>query len=179
MTSPVELIDSLMKGDGMAGLFEERVDVAIRVGALNDSTMIARSLLPFRQLVCASSDCLAANGAPKHPTDLQQHNCMAFSGWMDGPGWTFFGPEGEIHVEVKGRLQINNAFGIRHAALAGAGIAMLRLEFVNDDLDSGRLVRVLPDYKTLSRPHHLVWLQSRRMTPKLRAFIDYVAELYR
>jgi len=85
VSSPVELITSLMKGDGMADLFEEVVDVAIRVGALNDSTMIARSLSPFRQLVCASPDYLAANGAPKHPTDLQQHNCMAFSGWMDGP----------------------------------------------------------------------------------------------
>ena len=130
--------------------------------------MIARSLSPFRQLVCASPDYLAANGVPKHPTDLQQHNCLAFSGWMDGPGWTFFGPEGEIYVEVKGRLQINNAFGIRQR----------RSRRLNDDLDSGRLVRVLSDYKTLSRPHHLVWLQSRRMTPKLRAFIDYVDELY-
>ena len=64
-TSPVELTNSLMKGDGMADLFEERVDVAIRVGALNDSTMIARSLSPFTQLVCASPDYLAANGAPQ------------------------------------------------------------------------------------------------------------------
>jgi DNA-binding transcriptional LysR family regulator len=87
---------------------------------------------------------------------------------MDGPGWTLFGPEGEIYVEVKGRLQINNAFGIRQR----------RSRRLNDDLDSGRLVRVLSDYKTLSRPHHLVWFQSWRMTPKLRAFIDYLAELY-
>ncbi|MCC8964319.1 hypothetical protein H8A95_18835 [Bradyrhizobium sp. Pear76] len=63
-------------------------------------------------------------------------------------------------MEVKSQLQINNAFGIRHAALPGAGIAMLRLEFVSDDLDSGRLVRVLSDYKTLSRPHHLVWYRA-------------------
>ncbi|WP_244484937.1 LysR substrate-binding domain-containing protein [Bradyrhizobium tropiciagri] len=173
-----EVSVELLLSDGMADLFEGSVDVAIRVGALNHSTMIARSLSPFRQLVCASPDYLAANGVPKHPTDLQQHDCMAFSGWMDGPGWTFYGPEGEIYVEVKSRLQINNAFGIRHAALSGAGLAMLRLEFVNDDLDSGRLVRVLSDYKTLSRPHHLVWLQSRRVTPKLRAFIDYIAERY-
>jgi DNA-binding transcriptional LysR family regulator len=97
---------------------------------------------------------------------------------MDGPGWTCFGAEGEIYVEAKGGLQINNAFGIRRAALAGAGIAMLRVEFVKDDLDSGRLVRVPSDYKTLSRPHHLVCLQSRCMAPKLCAFIDYTAEIY-
>ena len=75
-TSPVELTNSLMKGDGMADLFEERVDVAIRVGDINGSTMIARSLSPFRQLLCALPDYLAANGAPKHPTDLR---CSALS----------------------------------------------------------------------------------------------------
>jgi DNA-binding transcriptional LysR family regulator len=87
-------------------------------------------------------------------------------------------PEGEVYVDIKSRLQINNGFGIRYAALAGAGIVMQRAELVAEDIAAGRLQALLSNYKTQSRPRHLVWQRHRRMPPKLRAFIDFIAEAY-
>jgi DNA-binding transcriptional LysR family regulator len=168
----------LTLSDRMVDLVEEGIDAAIRVGPLSDSTMMSRSLSPYKAIVCAAPVYLAERGAPAHPKDLVDHDCLSYPDWADGPRWSFFGPEGEVHVDIKSRLQINNGFGIRYAALAGAGIVMQRAELVAEDIVEGRLQALLPNYKTQSRPRHLVWLQNRRMTPKLRAFIDFVAEIY-
>jgi DNA-binding transcriptional LysR family regulator len=173
-----EVTVELMLNDRMVDLVEEGIDVAIRVGTLADSTMMSRSLSPYRTVVCASPDYLAERGTPTHPRDLVDHDCLGFPDWTEGPRWSFFGPEGEVHVDIKSRLQINNGFGIRYAALAGAGIVMQRAELVAEDIAAGRLQALLSSYQTQSRPRHLVWLQNRRMTPKLRAFIDFVAEVY-
>lgn len=150
----------------------------MRVGSLADSSMMSRSLSPYRTVVCASPGYLAERGTPNHPKDLADHDCLNFPDWTEGPRWSFQGPEGEVHVDVKSRLQINNGFGIRYAALAGAGIAMQRAELVAEDIAAGRLQPLLSNYKTQSRPRHLVWQRHRRMPPKLRAFIDFVAEAY-
>ncbi len=140
--------------------------------------MTGRSLSPYRAVVCASPVYLAERGTPTHPKDLVDHDCLSFPDWAEGPRWSFLGPEGEVHVDIKSRLQINNGFGIRYAALAGAGVVMQRAELVAEDIVEGRLQTLLSNYKTQSRPRHLVWQRHRRMPPKLRAFIDFVAEVY-
>jgi DNA-binding transcriptional LysR family regulator len=173
-----EVTVELMLNDRMVDLVEEGFDVAIRVGTLADSTMMSRSLSPYRAVVCASPDYLAERGTPIHPKDLVDHDCLSFPDWAEGPRWSFLGPEGEVHVDIKSRLQINNGFGIRYAALAGAGIVMQRAELVAEDIAAGRLQALLSNYKTQGRPRHLVWQRHRRMPPKLRAFIDFVAEVY-
>ena len=173
-----EVTVELTLNDRMVDLVEEGIDVAIRVGTLADSTMMSRSLSPYRSVVCASPDYLAARGTPTHPKHLVDHDCLSYPDWTEGPRWSFFGPEGEVHVDVKSRLLINNGFGIRYAALAGAGIVMQRAELVADDIADGRLQALLSDYKAQSRPRHVIWLANRSMTPKLRAFIDFVAEVY-
>jgi DNA-binding transcriptional LysR family regulator len=75
-------------------------------------------------------------------------------------------------------LTTNNAFAIRYAALTGASIVLVRDELLAEDVAAGRLQVLLPDYKTQSRARHIVWLKNRKITPKLRAFIDFVAEVY-
>jgi len=167
----------LTLSDRMVDLLEEGIDVALRVGALTDSTMMSRSLSPYKAVVCAAPAYLAAQGTPTHPRDLVDHECLSYP-WQDRPRWSFFGPEGEIYVDVKSRLQINNGFGVRYAALAGAGIVMQRVELIAEDIAEGRLQPLLSNYTIQSRPRHIVWLENRRMTPKLRAFIDFVAEVY-
>jgi DNA-binding transcriptional LysR family regulator len=167
-----------MLNDRMVDLVEEAIDVAVRVGTLADSTMMSRSLSPYRTVACASPDYLAERGTPAHRRDLLDHDCLSFPDWTEGPRWSFLGPEGEVHVDIKRRLQINNGFGIRYAALAGAGIVMQRAELVAEDIAAGRLQALLSNNKTQSRPRHLVWQRHRRMPPKLRAFIDFVAEAY-
>jgi len=173
-----EITVELELSDRIVDLVDDGLDVAIRVGPLVDSTMMARALSPYHAVVCASPDYIVERGAPHHPRDLLDHECLGFGGWAEGLRWTFIGDEGEISVEVKSRLQINNAFAIRSAALAGAGIVMQRRDLLADDIAAGRLKILLPDYKTLPRPRHVVWLQNRRMTPKLRVFIDYIVGLY-
>jgi DNA-binding transcriptional LysR family regulator len=141
--------------------------------------MMSRSLSPYTGVVCAAPGYLAEHSTPMHPKELVHHECLRYIGWADGPKWTFFGPEGEIEVVVKSRLIINSAFGIRYAALAGAGIVLMRDELLAEDIAAGRLKVLLPDYKTQSRVRQILWLKNRKMTPKLRAFIDFIAETYR
>ena len=168
----------LVLSDRMVDLLEEGIDATIRVGALTDSTMMSRSLSPYTGVVCAAPRYLAERGTPTHPKDLVDHECLRYPGWAEGQRWTFFGPEGEIQVDVKCRLTINSAFGILYAALAGAGIVLMRDELLAEHIAAGRLQVLLPNYKTQSRERHIVWLKNRKMTPKLRAFIDFIAEVY-
>lgn len=168
----------LVLSDRMVDLLDEGIDATIRVGALTDSTMMSRSLSPYTGVVCAAPRYLAERGTPTHPKDLVDHECLRYPGWAEGQRWTFFGPEGEIQVDVKCRLTINSAFGILYAALAGAGIVLMRDELLAEHIAAGRLQVLLPNYKTQSRERHIVWLKNRKMTPKLRAFIDFIAEVY-
>jgi DNA-binding transcriptional LysR family regulator len=174
-----EVSVELVLSDRMVDLLEERIDAAIRVGTPTDSTMMSRSLSPYTGVVCAAPGYLAEHGTPMHPSDLVHHECLRYIGWADGPRWTFSGPEGEIEVVVKSRLTINSAFAIRYAALAGAGIVLMRDELLAEDIAAGRLKVLLPDYKTQSRVRQILWLKNRKMTPKLRAFIDFIVETYR
>jgi DNA-binding transcriptional LysR family regulator len=168
----------LVLSDRMVDLLEEGVDATIRVGALTDSTMMSRSLSPYTSVICAAPSYLAERGTPTHPKDLVDHECLRYPGWAEGQRWVFFGSEGEIQVDVKSRLTINNAFGILYAARAGAGIVLMRNELLAEDIANGRLQVLLQNYKTQSRERHIVWLKNRKMTPKLRAFIDFIAEVY-
>jgi DNA-binding transcriptional LysR family regulator len=139
---------------------------------------LGRRVSPCTGLVCAAPDYLARRGTPEHPKDLVYHECLRYPDWAKGQRRIFFGPEGEVQVDVKSRLTTNNAFAIRYAALTGASIVLMRDELLAEDVAAGRLQVLLPDYKTQSRARHIVWLKSRKMTPKLRAFIDFVAEVY-
>lgn len=168
----------LVLSDRMVDLLEEGVDATIRVGALTDSTMMSRSLSPYTGAICAAPSYLAERGTPTHPKDLVDHECLRYPGWTEGQRWVFFGSDGEIQVDVKSRLTINNAFGILYAARAGAGIVLMRNELLAEDIANGRLQVLLQNYKTQSRERHIVWLKNRKMTPKLRAFIDFIAEVY-
>lgn len=168
----------LVLSDRMIDLVEEGIDAAIRVGTLTDSTLISRALSPYTGVVCAAPAYLSKHGTPQHPKDLLHHECLRYPDWAERQRWSFFGPEGEVQVEVKSRLTINNALAIRHAALAGAGIVLQRDEFLADDIAAGRLKVLLANYTTQSRARHIVWLKNRKMTPKLRAFIDFIAEVY-
>jgi DNA-binding transcriptional LysR family regulator len=173
-----EVSVELVLSDRMVDLLEEGIDAAIRVSTPTDSTMMSRSLSSYTGVVCAAASYLAEHGIPTHPKELVHHECLRYPGWADGPRWTFYGPEGEIQVVVNSRLTINSAFGIRYAALAGAGIVLMRDELLAEDVAAGRLQVLLSNYKTQSRTRQILWPKNRKMTPKLRAFIDFIAETY-
>ncbi|MGY3534861.1 LysR substrate-binding domain-containing protein [Bradyrhizobium embrapense] len=173
-----EVSVELVLSDKMVDLLEEGLDAAIRVGTLTDSTMMSRALSPYAGVVCAAPSYLAERGTPSHPGDLIHHECLRYPGWSDARRWSFFGPEGEVHVDVGSRLTINNAFGIRYAALAGAGIVLMRDELLAEDIAAGRLQVLLPNYTTQARARQILWPRHRKMTPKLRALIDFIVETY-
>lgn len=154
-------------------LIEEGYDAVFRVGELSDSGLIARRLAPYRLVLCAAPTYLKTRGLLISPWDLQQHECLGFSHTELRTNWTFDGPEGRVIVPVTGRLMVDHGEPLLCAALEGLGILLQPLELVRDSLDAGTLVELLPDYKVPARPFHVLYAPDRRLTPKLRSFLDF------
>lgn len=161
-------------------LVEEGYDAVFRVGVLPDSGLIARVLAPYRLVVCAAPAYFKAKGRrrPAVPQDLAQHECLGFSHTELRTHWSFDGPQGRVVVPVSSRLMADHGEPLLQAALVGLGIILQPLEVVRPALDDGRLVRLLPGYEVPSRPLHLVYAPSRRVTPKLRSFVDFAIEAF-
>lgn len=157
-------------------LIEEGYDAVFRIGTLPDSSLIARPLAPYRLVVCASPAYLKAAPPLHEPRDLQHHECLIFSHAVLQKVWRFSSRTGNISVPVQGRLQIDDNEALLNAALAGQGIVMQPEESLARYLADGRLSPVLTDYPVPTVPLHLLHAPDRRMTPKLRSFIEFVAE---
>lgn len=164
---------------------ENGFDVAIRLGTLQTSSLIARPLADYTLTICASPDYLQRRGTPLIPRDLEQHACLAFAypagdDWSVASNqWRLTAPDGvEDVVPVSGPLIINSAAGLAQAALAGMGIVMLPDALVEQDLREGKLVKVIPDYHAPSRPMHLLYAQDRYRLPKLRRFVEFAMRMW-
>jgi len=154
-------------------LVDEGFDAVFRVGVLSDSGLIARPLAPYRLVVCASPQYLEEHGAPATPADLANHECLGFAYTELRTQWTFDGPNGREVVPVSSRLMVDHGEPLLCAALEGLGVMLQPLELVRDALADGRLVEILPGYEAPSRPLHIVYAPDRRVTPKLRSFLDF------
>lgn len=166
--------------DHFVDLVSEGFDLAIRIGALEDSNLVARRIASNRRVVCAAPGYLARHGAPRTPQDLAGHECLLLSG-RDGRHdvWRFTGSGGEtITVRVQGRFDSNLGELVRDAALAGQGIATFSLWHVADDLRGGQLRLLLPDYPLPATTISAVTPHRRTMPPRVRAFVDFLAEKF-
>ncbi|WP_447928749.1 LysR family transcriptional regulator [Vreelandella sp. EE27] len=169
--------------DRVIDLVEERFDAAFRLGTLETSdTLVARPLMNYGLTLCASPTYLQRQGAPQTPCELAHHDCLAFAyppgtewQWAEKK-WQFHGPEGEVTVEFLSRIEVNHAQGLRQAALAGIGIAMLPNVQISEDIRAGRLIPLLAHYSLPQRPMHLLYHQDHYRSPKLRSFIDFAVE---
>lgn len=159
-------------------LIDEGFDVAFRVGDLSDSGLIARALAPYSLQLCAAPSYLAARPPIRHPSDLAQHECLGFSHTELRTHWTFEGPQGLISVPVSGRLMVDSGEALLTLAVAGTGLLLQPGELVRGELAAGRLVQVLTDFPVPTRPFHVMYAPDRRMTPKLRSFIDFVVAAF-
>jgi DNA-binding transcriptional LysR family regulator len=165
--------------DRFVDLIDEGVDVAVRIGTLADSSLVARRLAPVRRVVCASSTYLAARGTPATPADLAAHDCIGYSYSPQRQEWRFCEPDGREHpVAVTGRLSLNNGDAIRAAALRDAGLALLPTFIVGADLREGRLVSVLESFVPQNMSLNAVYPHARHLSPKVRAFVDFLAERF-
>ncbi len=163
--------------DRVVDLVEEGFEAAIRIGRLPDSGLVAKPLSPYRLMICASPDYLARKGTPAKPDDLTRHECLSFSPAALAH-WRMTDDEGAWRIPVSGRLQVNHGQALRMAALHGLGIVLQPAILLEADVRAGRLVQLLPTYDLPSRPMHVVYLPDRYRSPKLRSFVDYLAERF-
>lgn len=157
----------------MIDLIDEGYDAVFHVGELEDSSLMARVLAPYRLITCASPRYLEKAPPLNHPKDLQHHECLVFAHTSLRTQWEFQGPEGLIKQPISGRLMIDNGEALVSAALAGFGVTTQPSELVLPYIHSGKLVSVLPEYSVPERPLYIVYAQDRRLTPKLRSFLDF------
>ena len=167
----------LSLSDRYVDLVDEGFDVALRFGALADSTLRVRALAPMRLVACAAPAYLARRGTPATPAELAEHDCLAFvfSSGATMRDWRFERAESRAAVAIAGRLRSSDSRVLLAAALAGDGIVFQVERIVAADLAAGRLVRVLPDWAGPARPLSLLCSPSRLQSSKLRAFLDHVA----
>ncbi|MEI7295519.1 LysR family transcriptional regulator [Paraburkholderia tropica] len=160
--------------NGVVDLVDEGFDVAVRIGALDpDLDLIARPLGQYRMTICAAPAYLARHGTPRTLADLADHRCLSHAVWDRRNGWRLLGdnrwPEQTDFV-------CNDGHGLRQAALHGAGLLLQPAILVADDLASGRLVSVLDAFAPEGRPVYALYRQDRQPLPKIRSFVDFLAE---
>jgi DNA-binding transcriptional LysR family regulator len=173
----VELDLSL--NDRYVDLIDEGFDLSIRVGRLAESSLVARRLAPFRMILCASPDYLSRHGTPKAPEELKQHQCLCYSTNSLTPEWRLQKPDGSPWpLQIAGHLHANNGDVLRVAAIEGAGIAYLPSFIVGADLQAATLVSLMPDFVPQDAAIYAVYPNSRHLSPKVRAFIDFMLETF-
>jgi DNA-binding transcriptional LysR family regulator len=163
--------------DRVVDLIEEGWDLAIRIGRLKDSSLVARRLAPCRTVVCAAPAYLETHGEPRTLDDLSRHNCLGYTlpSAASAGRWAF-GRDGDVLVPVRGNLRANNGDALLAAALAGQGLIHQPTFLVGDALREGRLVRVLPDHPTPELGIYAVFPSGRQAPAKVRAFVEFFAE---
>lgn len=166
----VELIIQSSPGD----LVDQAIDIAIYLGKLDDTSLIARTLARSPLLVCGAPEYFARHGIPKNPQDLAGHSCLV--NWAIPPRdhWHFKGPSGDIDVKVTGRMQANVADPLRIAAVNGLGLVMLPSYIVGWDVSKGKLKQVLGDFKRAPLDIHAVYAHRKFLSAKVRTFLDFL-----
>ena len=163
----------VLLSDRVASLQEEHIDLALRVGELPDSSMIALRVGQIRQVLCASTAYLKDRRKPEVPADLEAHYCVAYEGLVAWTKWDFYSAEDIQTVSVPARLVVNTVEAAVVAALAGAGIARVLSYQIDDLVKSGALETLLAAYESPPIPVNLVYASQRHMPLKLRAFLDF------
>ena len=159
--------------DRPINLVDEHVDVALRIGTLADSSLIAIRIGEIRRVLCASPTYLKARGTPESPDQLSSHDCISFLPFHSPTTWTFKRDETEYVVPVRSRLVLNNLESTCDAARAGMGIAAVFSYQLADSIRSGELALLLRDFEPPPLPVSLVYPPNRFMPAKLRAFLDF------
>ncbi|MDR9779225.1 LysR family transcriptional regulator [Rhizobium sp. 268] len=159
--------------DRNVDIVEEGFDIAIRIGDLPDSRLIARQLAPYRMMICASPDYLARHGNPAHPSALSGHETIGFTPAARSP-WRLSKGKDEVEVAPRLSITVNSGQAVRMAARAGLGVVMQPAILLASDIRAGLLVQLFPDWHLRERPMSLVYHRDRRMTPRVRSIISFV-----
>lgn len=165
----------LTLNDRVVDIVSEGFDLAIRIGRLADSSLVARQLAPVRLVVCGSPEYFEQRGIPATPDDLSAHECLRYAYAADSDRWSFEHHGGRSDVRIKGGFSANNGEALRTAALAGLGIILQPTFIVGDDIRAGRLRTVLDDYRVAALNVHAVYSHRQYLSAKVRTFVDFLA----
>ena len=168
----------LTLNDRVVDIVDEGFDIAIRIGTLADSSLIARKLAPCRMVVCASPTYLVENGVPSIPADLAEHNCLIYAYFSQQKHWVFERDGDEVSVEVDGDFRTNFGEALVEAAVAGRGIVVEPSFTVGPYIRSGALVQLLPDCAPRELGIFAVYPPSRLLPQKVRVLIDHLIEAF-
>jgi DNA-binding transcriptional LysR family regulator len=161
--------------DRVVDLVEEGFDLAVRIARLESSSLVSRRLSSTRMVLCASPRYLKARGTPKHLADLAEHTVLAYSLLAAGDTWEFQGPDGPVSVRVRPRMHTNSGDTCRAAALDHKGVVLQPTFLIGEDLKAGRLIELLPDYRSHELGVYAVYPTRKHVLPKVRLMIDYLA----
>jgi len=176
-----EVTVQMVMNDRVIDLAEEGYDLAIRMTAEQHPGTVARRLAPVRWVVCATPRYLKQHGVPRAPADLARHNCLFYSFLQSSSDWVFDSEAGSVHVRVTGRFSVSNSEALRVGVLQGLGIALLPTFTVGADIQAGTLKPLLPGYAprgTFGTDVYAVYLPTRYLSPKIRAFVDFLVERF-
>jgi DNA-binding transcriptional LysR family regulator len=165
--------------DHIEDLVAERLDIAVRIGAVADTSLVSRGLAMIGSAAVAAPAYLEKFGAPGRPEDLSAHACVVWDQGPDSRHWAFEGPDGKSDVSVSGAFQSDNSLIVRQAVLAGQGIGLLGEALVMNDIRSGRLYRLLPDYAVRRRPAFVVYPSRRFLPQRTRVVIDFLVQRFK
>ncbi|MDC0711070.1 LysR family transcriptional regulator [Stigmatella sp. ncwal1] len=163
--------------DRTVDLVEEGFDLAVRAGRLPDSSsLIARRLGSIERGVMASPRYIQEHGAPKSPRELASHDCLLFGSGTGGNVWSLFSGNRSAEVPIRARLTVNEPDMLRAVTLAGFGVALLPNSLYVEDIASGRLQRILPEWSSSGASVHAIYPVTRHHSPKVMAFVDFLRE---
>lgn len=165
--------------DRVVDLVDEGYDLAVRISALPNSTLISRKLASTRILLCASPTYLEQHGTPKHPRELIQHRVLGYTNWPSRDEWHLTGPEGRVTVQTRARVHTNNGDTCREIALRHGGIMLQPRFMLEEDLRLGRLVELMPEYRCAEVGIYAVYPTSKHLPLKMRRLVDFLVNAFR
>lgn len=160
----------------MVDLVEEGYDMAVRIARLPNSPLISRQLASTRMVLCASPGYLKKHGKPKSPAELASHAVLSYSLLATGDQWEFEGPEGKVISTVKPVMRTNSGDTCIAAARKNKGIVLQPSFMVSEDLQSGALVELMPQFRAREFGIYAVYPSRQHVSPKVRALIDYLTK---
>ena len=173
MMNPKVMLDITL-ADRLVDLVEEGYDMAVRIAALGSSTLVSRRLATTRVVLCASPQYLARHGTPTQPAELAAHAVISYTYWSGKDEWRFDGPQGPVSVRTQPAMQTNSGDTCRAAALAHQGIVLQPSFLVGADLGAGRLVELMPAYRSAALGIYAVYPTRQHVPAKVRAMVDFL-----
>lgn len=164
--------------DRIVDLVEEGFDVAIRIARMESSSLVGRRLSSTRMCLCAAPSYLDAHAPIETLQDLTQHGVVAYTNFASGSDWTFDGPNGQETVRTQSTVRCNNGDTCRSITLSGGGISLQPSFMVADDIRTGRLVEILPAYRSIELGIYAVYPTRKHLAAKVRALISFLGERF-